>query len=79
MDKLYLDDFSAEESIDIDTYEDSPTIVNDIKPTVSLKSDINSKGEKIVVFSIKIPLKDDSLTIDIMINDDLYDNIGKHF
>jgi hypothetical protein len=45
-----------------------------------MKSDFNSKGEKIVIFSINIPLKrKDALKIDILINDDMYKNIGKHF
>jgi hypothetical protein len=45
-----------------------------------MKSDFNSKGERIAVFSIKIPLKKekDSLTIDILINDEMYKDIGKY-
>jgi hypothetical protein len=50
------------------------------KPSITMKSDFNSKGEKIVIFSINIPLKrKDALKIDILINDDMYKNIGKHF
>ena len=49
------------------------------KPSFELKSNYNSKGEKIVVFSINIPLKKNGLKIDILINDEMYKNIGKHF
>jgi hypothetical protein len=49
------------------------------KPSFALKSNYNSKGEKIVVFSINIPLKKNGLKIDILINDEMYKNIGKHF
>ncbi len=50
------------------------------KPSFKIKPDFNSKGEKIVVFSIIIPFKNenDSLTIDILINNDMYKNIGKY-
>jgi hypothetical protein len=52
-----------------------------VKPQVNLKPDYNSKGEKIVVFSINIPLKhnNDSITIDILINSEMYKKIGTHF
>lgn len=52
-----------------------------VKPDVYLKPSYNSKGEKIVVFSINIPLKhkNDSITIDILINSEMYKNIGKNF
>jgi hypothetical protein len=49
------------------------------KPSFALKSNYNSKGEKIVVFSINIPLKKNGLKIDILINNEMYKNIGKHF
>ncbi len=49
------------------------------KPSFSMKPNYNSKGEKVVVFSIKIPLKNNGLKIDILINNDMYKNIGKHF
>ncbi len=51
----------------------------DTKPSFSMKPNYNSKGEKVVVFSIKIPLKNNGLKIDILINNDMYKNIGKHF
>jgi hypothetical protein len=49
------------------------------KPSFSMKPNYNSKGEKVVVFSIKIPLKENGLKIDILINNDMYKNMGKHF
>ena len=52
------------------------------KPSFSMKPNFNSKGEKIVVFSINIPLNNkfkNGLKIDILINDEMYKNIGKHF
>jgi hypothetical protein len=49
------------------------------KPSFSMKPNFNSKGEKVVVFSIKIPLKSNELKIDILINNEMYKNIGKHF
>jgi hypothetical protein len=70
------------------TNSDSEEDNNDIKidnkkqkkPSITMKPDFNSKGEKIVIFSINIPLKrKDALKIDILINDDMYKNIGKHF
>ena len=52
------------------------------KPSFNMKPDFNSKGEKIVIFSINIPLNNklkNGLKIDILINDEMYKNIGKHF
>ncbi len=87
--KLYLDDYSTEDIIELlnNNTNDNTNDNNDDeikskdKPSFELKPDYNSKGEKIVVFSINIPLKkeNDALTIDILINDDMYKNIGKHF
>jgi hypothetical protein len=87
---LYLDDYSMEDIIDLlklsDNTEDDYINDNMIeakskenKPSFVLKSNYNSKGEKIVVFSINIPLKKNGLKIDILINDEMYKNIGKHF
>lgn len=53
--------------------------INKNKPTFSIKPNLNSKGEKVVVFSIKIPLKENGLKIDILINNEMYKNISKHF
>ncbi len=73
---VYLDDYSNEDIIENNLdIED----INSNKPKISLKSDYNSKGEKIVVFTINIPLKNEEFTIDILINNDMYKNIGKHF
>jgi hypothetical protein len=81
MEHIYLDDYSKDDIIEHHIMTDDNIIeaVNNDKPKISLKSDFNSKGEKIVVFSINIPFKKDALTIDILINDDLYKNIGKYF
>ncbi len=73
---LYLEDYSNEDIIEKNLdIED----INQNKPQISLKPDYNSKGEKIVVFSINIPLKNEDFKIDILINNDMYRNIGKHF
>jgi hypothetical protein len=85
MNSVYLDDYSNEEKIDHNIMENelnNQKIENKSnKPGFNLKPDYNSKGERIVVFSINIPLKkeNDALTIDILINDDMYKNIGNHF
>jgi hypothetical protein len=73
---LYLEDYSNEDIIEKNLdIED----INPNKPQISLKPDYNSKGERIVVFSIHIPLKNEDFKIDILINNDMYKNIGKHF
>ena len=73
---LYLEDYSNEDLIEkyLDIEDNTQT-----KPQISLKPDYNSKGEKIVVFTINIPLKNEDFKIDILINNDMYKNIGKHF
>ena len=81
---LYLEDYSKEENIDIPKIIGSNNIKkinNSQKPSINLKPEINSKGEKVVVFSINIPIKNkkDLLKIDILINDNMYKDIGKHF
>ena len=84
---VYLEDYSNEDIIDnltknyYEKYSDDKDIKEDKKekPSISLKSDFNSKGEKVVIFSIKIPVKKNSMTIDILINNEMYENIGKHF
>ncbi len=88
--ELYLDDYSMEDIIDLlkiaknnknedDDIDDSKEDKNENKPSFSMKPNFNSKGEKVVVFSINIPLKKNGLKIDILINDEMYKNIGKHF
>jgi hypothetical protein len=94
---IYLDDYSMEDIIDLlkfaKTNEDDNEIKNDndnneskenkyeTKPSFSMKPNFNSKGEKVVVFSINIPLNNkfkNGLKIDILINDEMYKNIGKY-
>ena len=92
--ELYLDDYSMEDIInkniiqlienktegyDIDTDIETDKNEKTNKPSISMKPNYNSKGEKVVVFSINIPLKKNGLKIDILINDEMYKNIGKHF
>jgi hypothetical protein len=92
--ELYLDDYSMEDIIDILKFiktnennenenEDEETEPiedkSENKPSFSIKPNFNSKGEKIVVFSINIPLKKNGLKIDILINNTMYKNIGRHF
>ncbi len=86
LDIVYLEDFSNEDLIDdIKNYYEKYSDHNNEKdekkekPSISLKPDFNSKGEKVVKFSIKIPVKKNSMTIDILINNEMYENIGKHF
>jgi hypothetical protein len=74
--ELYLDDYSME---DILSNSDIEETIDIEKPSFSMKSNYNSKGEKIVVFSINIPLKKNEFKIDILINNEMYKNIGKHF
>ena len=92
---LYLDDYSMEDIIDLLKFKKNVEItedetneitdnneINHTKPSFSMKPNYNSKGEKIVVFSINIPLNNkfkNGLKIDILINDEMYKNIGKHF
>ena len=81
---LYLDDYSNEDNIDLPEliqYKKQKQIETEPKPSIDLKPEINSKGEKVVVFSINIPIKNKKnlLKIDILINDNMYKDIGKHF
>jgi hypothetical protein len=91
---IYLDDYSMEDIINLlkltkynenynDNYNEDNTEDTDNKlenkPSFLIKPNYNSKGEKIVIFSINIPLKKNGLKIDILINDEMYKNIGKHF
>ncbi len=52
--------------------------INKDKPSFTMKPNYNSKGERVVVFSINIPLKKNGLKIDILINNEMYKNMGKH-
>lgn len=93
---LFLDDYSMEDIIDLlklkknlefeENSEEIKEEKKEHKPSFTIKSDFNSKGEKIVVFSINIPLNNklnnnlkDGLKIDILINDEMFKNIEKHF
>ena len=81
---LYLEDYSNEDNIILpELIETKKTKHNEIEqiPSINLKPEINSKGEKVVVFSINIPIKNKKnlLKIDILINDNMYKDIGKHF
>ena len=90
---LYLDDYSTEDIVDILKFIKQSETENETdielkeekiknKPSFSMKPNFNSKGEKIVVFSINIPLNNklkNGLKIDILINDEMYKNIGKYF
>ena len=100
---LYLDDYSMEDIIDLlklkknIELEDNDEEIKekkDKKPSFIIKPDFNSKGEKVVIFSINIPLNNrlnnklnhglnhglnNGLKIDILINDEMFKNIEKHF
>ncbi len=94
---LYLDDYSMEDIIDLlklkknlelEEFEEVKEQKNITKPSFTIKSDFNSKGEKVVVLSINIPLNNkvnrlnklkDGLKIDILINDEMFKNIEKQF
>ena len=77
----YMDyDIDTIDNIDNDN-DNSENEENKNKPTFTMKPNYNSKGEKIVVFSINIPLNNkfkNGLKIDILINNEMYKNIGKH-
>jgi hypothetical protein len=70
---------SFDESLDNSSEENKENKEKNTKPSFSMKPNYNSKGERVVVFSINIPLKNNGLKIDILINNDMYKNIGKHF
>ena len=72
-------DEPLDESLDNSSEENKENKEQNTKPSFSMKPNYNSKGERVVVFSIKIPLKNNGLKIDILINNDMYKNIGKHF
>ena len=80
MNSLYLDDYSNEELLDFYTEikTNSQPKSNVSKPTMIIKPNINIKGDKTVVLSVNIPIKDDKFTIDIVINSEMYKNIGKY-
>ena len=77
--ELYLDDYSTEDIIDLiklstnnikddeendnDNDNDISSNSNENKPSFTMKPNYNSKGEKVVIFSINIPLKKNGLKI----------------
>lgn len=75
----------SEENIEELSEEDSDNNSEDNKknhkdkPSFTMKPNYNSKGERVVVFSINIPLKNNGLKIDILVNNEMYKNMGKHF
>ena len=84
---FYLDDYSTEdilkniclnEDYSLNDIIENEKDTDDSKPTFSMKPNYNNKGEKVVVFSINIPFKKNGIKIDILINNEMYKNIGKH-
>lgn len=75
---IYLDDYSKEDVINdiVFTEENNKTRPEMVKPNIMLKTDYNKKGQKVAVFTLIIPVHENTLTIDILINDELYKKIG---
>ena len=67
---IYLEDFST-----IDCIESSNL---DYNPNICLRVE-HKNAEPVVVFNISIPIADDIVTIDLIINNELYQQIGRHF
>lgn len=78
MKTIYLDDYSTEDTIinNIRYPPDDMKKTEMIKPNIMLKTDYNKTGQKVAVFTIIIPVQDNNLTIDILINEELYQKIG---
>jgi len=49
------------------------------KPYITLQSSKDISGDKVVILSINIPLPKDSLKIDLVINNDLFQSIKNNF
>jgi hypothetical protein len=85
--KISFIDTNIESDKSIENYSESEDNIDDDsekqkktdKPSFTMKPNYNSKGEKVVVFSINIPLKNNGLKIDILINNEMYKNMGRHF
>jgi hypothetical protein len=75
---IYLDDYSKEDIINdiVFSKENNKNRPEMVKPNIMLKTDYNKKGQKVAVFTLIIPVHDNTLTIDILINDELYKKIG---
>jgi hypothetical protein len=84
MSSIYLDDYSQEDLI---YYENNPRNYSEIKhiekpknkANIELQPDFNKKGEKVALFRLTLPVQDNALKIDIIINDELYKKIGEQF
>lgn len=77
MNSLYLDDYSNEDLLDFYTEIKTKSNFNS-KPTIIIKPYINIKGDKSAVLSVNIPINNEKFTIDIIINNEMYKNIGKY-
>ena len=75
---IYLDDYSKEDIINDIILSEGNTKhkAEMIKPNIMLKTDYNKKGQKVAVFTLIIPVQENTLTIDILINEELYKKIG---
>ncbi len=75
---IYLDDYSKEDIINDIIFSEGKNVNKPemIKPNIMLKTDYNKKGQKVAVFTLIIPVHENTLTIDILINDELYKKIG---
>ena len=77
MNSLYLDDYSNEELLDFYTNINIKSKPKP-KPTIIIKPNINIKGDKTAILSVSIPINNDKFTIDIIINNEMYKNIGNY-
>ena len=75
MNYLYLDDYSNIEILKLDYMNEKKN--ENIDPIINLYSDVNKKNEKIAVINITIPIKNKIITIDLLINNNIYKKIGK--
>ena len=73
---IYLDDYSKEDIIKDIVFSSDKNKPEMIKPNIMLKTDYNKKGQKVAVFTLIIPVQENALTIDILINEELYKKIG---
>ena len=76
MNYIYLDDYSDIDNIR-DDYEYDSNNNHANKPIINLHSDINKNNEKLAVFNIILPIKDNIITIELLIDNHIYKNIGK--
>ncbi len=74
-----IEDYNSEDNNSEDNDSEDNKNTQKDKPSFTMKPNYNTKGEKVVVFSIKIPLKNNGLKIDILVNDKMYKNMGKYF